>query len=178
MAQLITNIGWDVRTSLEEGRARDIEDHVWSRQSDAEQLAIARDLDRILISFDQFKGKDGAEVAAELHLNGGWIIQIASGPDQPIYRALAKLLWHYDQWTTFLGTQHGAVLLRDLRQNPDVYTVEAYRATKLISDSTRHYFDEYMDSWRDREIPQRAPRPVLSPEEQLLMTRLQEEPDS
>ena len=57
------NIGWDVQTSLAEGRLRGTEDHVWSRQSDAEQLEIARGLDRTLLSFDKFTGQDGAELA-------------------------------------------------------------------------------------------------------------------
>ena len=164
----MVQIGWDVHTSLEEGRSRGIEDHIWSSTSDAQQLAAARDLGRILFSFDDFKGKDGAEVAAELKLNGGRIILVSVGPEQPPYRALAKLLWHYDEWTEFLSDQDGVVLLRDLRQTPELYTVDDYFNRKVISATSRGYFDEYVIHWDERQLPKPTPGAVLTPEEQLL----------
>ena len=161
---------------MEEGRSRGIEDHEWSRISDAEQLATAKGLDRVLFTFDDFKGRDGAQVAAELQLNGGWIIQVSGGPEQLPYRALAKLLWHYDQWTEFLRDQYGVVRLRDLRQTPDLFTVEEYFNRKVVSVPSRHYFDEYITRWNERELRRPTPRAVLSPEERLLTGPLPESP--
>ena len=165
-----------MRTSLEEGRSRGIEDHEWSRISDAEQLATAKGLDRVLFTFDGLNGRDGAQVAAEIQLNGGWIIQVSGGPQQPPYRALAKLLWHYDQWTEFLRDQHGVVLLRDPRQAPVFFTVDEFYNRKVVSIQNRHYFDEYITRWNERELPQTTPRALLTPEEQLLTYPLPEAP--
>ena len=115
-------------------------------------------------------------MAAELHLNGGWIIQVSGGPEQANYRAFAKLLWHYDQWTEFLRDQYGVVVLKDLRQTPDLYTVEDYLNRKVLSATSRGYFDEYITRWNERELPQPTPRAVLTPEEQLLTQPLPEVP--
>ena len=139
-------------------------------------MAVARNLERTLITFDKLDGKDGAEVAAELQLEGGSIVQISSGPSQPIYRALAKLLWHFEAWTTFLSNQHGAVVLRDLRQNPDLITVEEFHAKKVLSESSRDYFNDYISAWNERGPSQRTARSVLSPEDQLLTHPLLETP--
>ena len=174
MARLLRKLGWTVRTSLEEGRLRDVEDHVWSEISDAQQLSVAREHKRIFIAFDEFKGKDGAEVAAELQLHGGWIIQISRGPNQPLYRSLAKLLWHFDQWMDFFQTQQGVVILRDLR-NMKTYTIEQYNQ-RAVTDSSRVYFDDYMARWKGRKLSPIAPKPTLTQEERSLMTPLPEGP--
>ncbi len=141
--------------------------------SDAEQLKAARGLDRILISFDEFRGKDGAEVAAKLQLNGGRIVQLSRGPQQRIYRSFAKLLSHFDEWMDFLQAQRGVVVLHDLRQKPTFYTVEEYGKRK-VTTSSRHFFDEYIAYWKNRQLAELTPRPTLTPEERLLMNPLPE----
>ncbi len=168
-------MGWDIVTSLQEGRRRGIADNVWSAISDADQLRAARNLDRILLSLDNFQGKDGAEVAAELVLNGGRIVQIAGGTAQTYYRSLAKLLWHFDEWMPFLRDQPGVVELHDLRRPPTTWTVESYSA-RTVRSSSRTVFDDYIAKWKTRELEPIAPRPVLAPEARLLMKELPEPP--
>ncbi len=177
MAEFLRKIGWDVWTSLEEGRARNVQDAVWSRISDAQQLIASRTLDRILTSFDAFRGRDGAEVAAELKLHGGKVVQIVSGSQQSTYRSVAKLLWHCEEWTNFLQTNDGVVVLSDLRQQPKCYTVDEYNQ-KPLTLSSRQYFDDYMAHWRERQLPKPIPKPKLTPEEQALMSRLPEDPQN
>ncbi len=166
-------MGWDVVTSLQEGRARGIQDAVWSQIPDAEQLKAARELGRILLSFDKFAGRDGAEVAAELQLNGGRIVQITAGSAQPYYHSLAKLLWHFEEWIAFLQAQQGVVVLHDLKQTPTCYTVERY-GERTVKLSSRHFFDEYIAHWKERPLAELPPRPTLTHEQQLLMNPLPE----
>ena len=51
--------------------------------SDADQLIFARDSDMILLTCDQFRGQDGLALRAELSANGGKIIRITGGSQQP-----------------------------------------------------------------------------------------------
>ena len=171
---MLRKIGWDVWTSLQEGRRRGIQDAIWSEIIDAHQLTAARDLNRILVTFDIFRGKSGAEVAAELQLHGGKVVQIAGGPQQSTYRACAKLLWHFNEWMAFLEGNDGVVILSDLRQTPRLYTVEEYNQ-RTVTTSMRQYFEEYTEYWRSRPLPEPIPRPTLTPEQRLLTYPLPED---
>lgn len=148
---------------------------MWSQISDAQQLIAARALGRTLISFDAFRGRSGAEVAAKLKLHGGKIVQIVGGPQQTTYRSGAKLPWHFVEWTEFLQTNDGVVILSDLRQIPRLYTVDEYDQ-KTVSTSTRRYFAEYVDRWRERLLPESVTRPTLTPEQRALTYPLPEGP--
>ncbi|MBI4310187.1 MAG: hypothetical protein HY681_00270 [Chloroflexi bacterium] len=127
---------------------------------------MANELGRIFLSFDKFKGNDGAEVAAELKLHGGKVLQIIGGPQQAIYRSCAKLLWHFEDWMNFLQTSDGVVILSDLNRAPTLYTVDEYDQ-KTVAARNRPYFEDYTRRWQERPLP--SPRPSLPGEQRALM---------
>jgi hypothetical protein len=137
----LVSIGWDVRTVYEEG--------VSEEKLDAVLVGYARALDRVFVSFDQLTGASGAQVAAEMSMRGGKVIQIRKGPEQPLYRALGRLLFNHPDWYPFLTAGDGMVTVHDNRQAPGLQTPAEY--SQSITQTYRHHFAEYQQRWRNRQ---------------------------
>ncbi len=155
--RLLRALGWDVRTVYDEGTEGEKEDY--------RHLINARGQDRVLLTYDYLKGESGAKVAAELLLRGGRIIQIRQGPEQPLLRAVGRLLFHHPDWYPFLQRNHGVALISDIRYNCRLFTPEQYSQT--ISSVARPHFEEYLRYWEEKGIrPPRRRVPTPPPSSQ------------
>ncbi|MFC2008164.1 hypothetical protein ACFLT0_00610, partial [Chloroflexota bacterium] len=115
----------------------------------------ARKHNRISITFDELKAKQGEEVSHELRLNGGRIIRIQGGPEQDKYRAVGKLLFHYPEWHPFLTDNNGVSVIADVRiQSCRNYTPREYHHKYHPTDAEQ--FTEYLKAWRHKPY---KPRP-------------------
>ena len=141
----LEGIGWDVRTVYQENKA--------DEKVDAFLVAQARELDRIFLGFDRFKGISGAQVAAELTMRDGKVVQISRGPEQPLLRALGKLLFHHPEWEPFLKKNDGIVTLHDVNRAPKLLTPREY--SQVISQTNLVHFHEYKQKWQSK---QQAPK--------------------
>ncbi len=139
-SDLLTSIGWDVRTVYEESV---------SDAADPTLVGYARQLGRVFLSFDTMKGATGAQVAAEMSLRGGKVIQLRRGPQQHRYQALGRLLFYYPLWHPFLEDGDGMVVLHDTIRLPKLLTPAQY--SQSITSTYRLHFTEYRQKWRDRQ---------------------------
>lgn len=133
-----------MRTVYDEG--------VHQEKVDAILIGYARGLNRIFLSYDELKAQSGAEVAAELTLRGGKVIQIRGGPEQPTLRALGRLLFHHADWYSFLENNDGIAIISDIKRDPKLLTPDKYSQT--FGRTNRVHFIDYMQAWHDK---QRAP---------------------
>ena len=119
------------------------------------------------LPLDLLRGQSGARVAAELILRGGKVIQIRNGPEQPLMKALGRLLFHYPEWQPFLTKGDGVAVISDIRNPCKLYTPQEYSQT--IHDTSRPHFDEYLDYWKAKGIrpPRRRQRQRDSQQAQL-----------
>ena len=159
LVELLRKLDWDVRTTFEEG----MEDEA----DDSRLIIHSRDLGRVFLTFDLLRGQSGARVAAELILRGGKVIQIRNGPEQPLMKALGRLLFHYPEWQPFLTKGDGVAVISDIRNPCKLYTPQEYSQT--IHDTSRPHFDEYLDYWKAKGIrpPRRRQRQRDSQQAQL-----------
>ena len=141
----LVKLGWDVRTVQEEG--------VSEEKTDAVLVGHARQLGRVFVTFDELTRASGAQVAAEMGMRGGKVIQVRKGPQQHLYRALGRLLFNYPDWYPFLEAGDGIVTIHDIRQAPGLQTPAEY--SQSVTQTYRHHFTEYQQRWRTR---QQAPR--------------------
>ena len=157
LVDLLRRVGWDVRTVYEE--------ETEGEADDSRHIIYARSLERVFMTFDLLRGQSGARVAAELILRGGKVIQIRNGPQQPLMRALGRLLFHYPEWQPFLAKTDGVALVSDIRNPCRMYTPRQY--SQSIRNIDRPHFDEYLRGWeakgglptrrrRRKSIPQQA----------------------
>ena len=106
---MLRNLGWEVET---------VREHNWENEKhDYVLVARARELGRVFLTFDRLRKTSGIEVAREIHENGGRVIVVAGGPDQPIERAVGRLLFHHPEWFPFLRESEGWVYISDLKHN-------------------------------------------------------------
>ena len=150
LVELLRRVGWDVRTTYEEGTEGEADD--------SRHIIHARDLGRVFLTFDQLRGQSGARVAAELILRGGKVVQIRNGPEQPLMKALGRLLFHYPEWQPFLVKRDGVAVVSDIRNHCKLYTPHGYSQT--IRDLNRPHFDEYLSHWEAKGVlpPRRRQR--------------------
>ena len=160
LVDMLRRIGWDVRRVQDEGTQ--------DEKDDAKHLIMAREQGRIFLTFDVLTGEEAARIAAELVLNGGKVLEIRRGPDQPFMKSLGRLLFHYPEWEPFLSRNEGLVSISGLGNNSKVFTPSQYSQT--IRASARHHFEEYIKKWEDKAIqPPRRMQPKPPPEEQAIM---------
>ena len=74
---------------------------------DKEQLIFARENGFVLMTCDQYRHQDGQALRAELLTNGGKIIQLRGGPEQPAHQAVAKILMHFSAWREKFSMENG-----------------------------------------------------------------------
>ena len=166
-SDLLERIRWDIQTSPIEGKLRGVQPAIWQILPDFQQLQVARELNRIFITFDELKGQEGAQFAYELERNGGKVIQILGGPEQNIHRSLGKIWFHFPSWFPFLQQNDGIAVLSDLKSNPPLWTPKEY--SQRLSTDARPYFAEYKKHWQERELPKPF-HSSLTPEQKLLQS--------
>ena len=162
LVELLRRIGSDVRTAYEEGTEGEADD--------SRHIIHSRNLGRVLLTFDTFRAESGARVAAELLLRGGKVVQIRGGPDQPLMKALGRLLFHQPEWQPFLATRDGVAVVSDIRNHCKPYTPHEYSQT--IRKLDRPHFDEYLRYWEEKGIapPRRRPRKPTAQQSQMFDT--------
>ena len=80
-------------------------------KDDVEQLIFARSNCMVLVTCDKYSGQGGQDLRAELRDNGGKIIRITGGPQQPPHVAIAKLMIRAEQWQPRLKNEDGVVII-------------------------------------------------------------------
>lgn len=156
LVELLRKLDWDIRTVYEEGMGDEADD--------SRLIVHSRSLERVFLTFDLLRGESGARVAAELVLHGGKVIQIPQGPDQPLLRALGRLLFHQPEWQRFFASEDGVAVLSDVRNPCKLYTPQEYSQT--IHRIARPHFDEYMQHWEEKRTLPPSRRRRSSPPEQ------------
>jgi hypothetical protein len=116
-------LGWDVETAYEAGLSGKVDD--------VQLLIYAREHNRILLTFDTLKARHGEQIARELRINGGRIVQVRGGAQQEKHRIVGKILFHYQDWQQFLASGDGISIVSDLRPcrnlNPEEYHHQYHR---------------------------------------------------
>ena len=160
LVELLKKIDWDVRTAYEEGTEGEADD--------SRHVIHSRDLGRAFLTFDTFRAESGARVAAELILRGGKVVQIRGGPEQPLMKALGRLLFHHPEWQPFLAKNNGVAVVSDIRNPCKLYTPDEYSQT--IRKLNRPHFDEYLRHWEAKGIspPRRRPRKQAAQQSHML----------
>ena len=159
LVDLLRMLGWDVRTTYDEGTENEADD--------SRHIIHSRSLDRVFMTFDLLRGQSGARVAAELILRGGKVVQIRNGPEQPLMRALGRLLFHHPQWQPFLAESDGVAVVSDIRSDCKLYPPRLY--SQKIGSIVRHHFDEYLRRWEEKGVvpPLRRPRKPMPQQAQM-----------
>lgn len=101
---------------------------------DVDQLIFARTKRMILLTCDQFRGQDGLALRNELRTNGGKIIRITGGSQQPPHEAVAKLLIRFKQWSNRLINEDGVVIISGMTTKMEFRTPEEFAARLTRSD--------------------------------------------
>lgn len=105
VTDMLRRLGWDIETAQDAGLTGKIDDTKW--------VIYARKRNRIGITFDELRAKQGEKVSRELRRRGGKIIRINGAHNE--YRAIGKLLYHFHDWYPFLKNSEGISVLSDIR---------------------------------------------------------------
>ena len=135
-----------------------------SKIPDVEWVIHARDNHRIGITFDELKAKQGLDIASELKLRGGKVIRIQGGPEQHPFRAIGKLLFHYEDWYEFFYDYDGVCVISDTRRPCRTCTPEQYIQHYHHLDTEQ--FNKYLDEYKHRPYIKRRRKPKPIAEEQ------------
>jgi hypothetical protein len=144
LVELLRKLEWDIETVYQH--------NMGAEKNDANILAFAHSVGRVLITFDKFRKDVRYEIAAELMVNGGRVILIGGGPEQPPERAAGKLLFFQDLWLPFLEKNDGRAWIRDIKQDCVLTRASEMRSSKEISHHPN--FDEYLQR---RQAARKAP---------------------
>ena len=106
------------------------------------------------------RAKQGLDIASELKLRGGKVIRLQGGPGQHPYRAIGKLLFHYEGWYKFLSDCEGVCVISDTNRPCRTCTPEQYvhRYNRLNTEQFNQYLDEYKK--RSYIKRKRKPKPI------------------
>ena len=97
-------LNWQIQSVHDFGRSND---------SDVEHLRFARKNGWILLTMDRLRGQTGKLIGNELRSNGGQVLIVSGGPEQDVYRALAKLLYLREEWSTLFEAGIAVIQLGD-----------------------------------------------------------------
>ena len=143
-------LNWQIRSVHHFGR---------SNRSDVEHLRFARENGWILLTMDLLRGETGKSIGNELRSGGGQILIVSGGPEQDVYRALAKLLYTRQVWSDLFDEGIAVIQLGD-RGRIKKYTVDEFRPD-TVSRSREQL-------GQPRRIQRRTPRRrslVVSPDQ-------------
>ncbi|MFC1967134.1 hypothetical protein ACFLV2_00600 [Chloroflexota bacterium] len=156
---LLRKLDWDVQTAKQAKLTGKINDVVW--------VIYARENFRIGVTFDELRAKQGLDIASELILRGGKLIRIQGGPEQHPFRAIGKLLFHYEKWYMFLSEHDGVSVISDTKQcrncTPEQY-IQHYHHVEA------EQFSDYLNHYKQRPYIKRSRKPKPKPNEQGLLT--------
>jgi hypothetical protein len=141
---ILRKLEWDVETVYEH--------KLGTEKNDANILAYAHSIGRVFLTFDKLRKDVWIEITAELVTNGGKLIVIGGGPEQPPERAVGKLLFFQEVWLPFLEGEDGRARIRDIKQTCTLTRASEMRTSKEISRVPN--FDEYL---RRREVARKTP---------------------
>ena len=150
---------------------------------DVDCLIWTRDeLDAILLSADTFtkgkneKGSTPIRMAQELKANGGHVLTLGGGPQQGVWRIVAKILFHREAWMEFFATGPGKFHVGTL--NPE--SVTARRPDELPKGMARVLVTQGSEYLAHKEQTKREPpnenlkRPPRQPRPETAGARLEE----
>ena len=155
LVELLLMIEWEVETVYEHGIA--------TEPNDAVLVKYAHEKGMVFVTFDDLRGDQGFRVTREISQNGGRMIQIAGGPQQPVTRCAGKLLLHYENWHPFLEKNDGRANLKDARPAKMIHRDEMNEHwTRLPQEQ----FEEYLQNRRAAKTKPITKRKKKVPEEQ------------
>ncbi|TAK21771.1 MAG: hypothetical protein EPO26_13420 [Chloroflexota bacterium] len=160
LVDMLLLLKWDVET---------VHQHQLSDEKDDWKIvAYARGIDRVFLTFDRLRHTSGVQVAREIRENGGKAIIVAGGPDQPIERAIGKLLFHQADWFPFLTNQDGRVFISDINQSCRMVSREQLHAE--VRQIGMMPFVPYLEKRAKEKSARHLPRPraATPPEESQL----------
>ena len=140
----LKQLGHEVTTAVEQ--------NLHQEKVDAKLVARAHLLGAVFLTFDDLRAQSGMEVAREIAGNGGKVIRIGGGPDQPDEKALGRLLFHWPEWHPKLEKRDGLVEISDIKQKIRWYP--RGRIRMRVRPVDRPAFDEYL---REREAARKKP---------------------
>ena len=147
--------------------ARTLSELKWERD-DVVLLRWARKHRRILLSLDLYKKTTGMAMNDEIRAHNGRVLTIAGGPQQPVHRALGKLLFYQDQWEPFFAEGHGRVEIhsvaastRDEAAKPKL--LRPWQLPKLETRDVRQGERYLHQREQKRKQPPTRVRPVKQP---------------
>jgi hypothetical protein len=157
---LLNKLDWDIETAKQAKLTHKIPDVKW--------VIHARNHHRIGVTFDELRAKQGLDIASELTLRGGKLIRLQGGPGQHPYRAIGKLLFHYETWHNFLCDCDGVCVISDTNRPCRTCTPQQYihRYHHLNTEQ----FNKYLDDYRKRPYIKRKRKPKPIPKEQTPLT--------
>jgi hypothetical protein len=154
---MLSQLGWDIETAQHAGLTGKIDDTKW--------VIYARKHNRIAITFDELKAKQGVKVSRELRQRGGKIVRVNGACNE--YRAIGKLLYHYREWYTFLTANNGiSVISEPGPQKFKNYTPEEYHQHYHHLDA--ELFTNYLEKRKNRPFHPRKRKRHISPDQGIL----------
>jgi len=148
-------LGWDVESAEQAGLTGKIDDVKW--------VIHARKCNRVGVTFDELRARQGEKVSRELRRHGGKVLRI-NGAYNP-FRAIGKLLYHYSDWHPFLRNNDGVSVLSDVRpQGCKNYTPEEYHLHYHRIDAV--LFAGYLEKRKSRPYRPRKRKYCPPPEDQ------------
>lgn len=160
MIDLLRKIEWDIETAKQAKLTGKIPDVIW--------VIHARDNHRIGITFDELRAKQGLEIASELQLRGGKVIRIQGGPSQHPFRAIGKLLFHYEEWGNFFEESDGLCVISDTNRPCRMCTPEEY--LQIYHHLNAEQFKTYLNEYKKRPYVKRKRKARIVPLEQQPLT--------
>jgi hypothetical protein len=109
--EMLRKLGWDIREVV-----IDVP-HLRGCDDVKEVLRYAKRTQRVLLSSDMFSDRaTRTSMWADVRkTKRGRVISISGGPQKIVTQIVGKLLFHQDQWETFLNSGHGIVQIGDLK---------------------------------------------------------------
>lgn len=159
VTDMLRQLGWNIETAKEAGLTGKIDDTKW--------IVHARKVDRIAITFDELRAKQGAKISRELRRHGGKVVKVNGKLDE--YRAIGKLLYHFNDWCQFLKNNNGISVLADMKpQGCKNFTPEAYHHHYHRTDA--ELFIKYLKRRKNRLYHPRKRKPRPLPDNQGILT--------
>lgn len=156
---MLRALGWTVDTVYEHPPLA-------TEKDDSRILAWAHSHQMVMITFDSLGGEAYLRVTRELQRNGGKLIQIGGGPNQPPMRAVGKLLYHHDKWYSFFNEHDGRVNIHDLQRYKEI---DRANLTSDIATLEDEQFEQYLEKKREeRRRPRKTRQRRIPPEQKTL----------
>ena len=125
LVRIIQRLSGDPLLTLD-WQIQSVHDFRRSNKSDVEHLKFARSNGWILLTMDLLRGETGKLIGHELRSQGGQILIVSGGPEQDVYRALAKRLYLREEWSELFEAGIAVIQLGD-RGRIKKYAADEFR---------------------------------------------------